>query len=417
MNDKGRALNKLQGTEKELQFYKKLISQLPFSFSYRDAEMGMQLDKGNDEYYSIFYNEEIQQTKLSHIDKKLEDLPFIEIENFLEPILDLVPHHIVFINKKGVVTLCNLQACKDLHKSKEDIVGRHIRDLLQIPDEKINLLETLKSEKAIVNREILDKNYGINNTRIIRGPDGNIQRVIGVFHFLNGIKEAEKAALAGRIAAGIAHEIRNPLTTVRGFLQILQSNSDKVTADLFKTLLIPEIDRANKIISDFLRIAKPAEITTEEIKVKEFIYDYLGKFLNSEALLHNIVIEYETNPDILHCSFQVNREELLQVFINLLQNSLQAAGSAELQIQLKAERAGDDIRFTFKDNGKGISESIIDHIFDPFFTTKDEGTGLGLSVSQKIIENYNGTMDVFSDSSGTSFIIDLPISNPENEME
>ncbi|GLB61100.1 two-component system sensor histidine kinase NtrB [Cytobacillus sp. NCCP-133] len=408
MDAKGTSQNKLRSLDREVRFYKNLISELPYSFSYRDAELGMQLDKGNDQSYSISENGEIRKSELIAFNKKLEDLPFANVETFLEPILDVVPHHIVFIDRNGLVTLCNLQACMDLKKKKEEIVGHHIRELLQIPDEKINLLETLRSEKSIVNREILDRNYGINNTRIIRDSKGEVQRVIGIFQFLNGIKDAEKAALAGRIAAGIAHEIRNPLTTVRGFLQVLQSKSDELTADLFKTLLIPEIDRANKIISDFLRIAKPAEILTEEIKVNEFIYEYLGKFLNSEALLHNIAIEYETDFDVIECSFEANREELLQVFINLLQNSLHAAGNTELQILLKAERSGDYIRFTFKDNGKGISDSIIEHIFDPFFTTKDEGTGLGLSVSKKIIENYQGTLDVQSDMHGTSFIINMP---------
>ncbi|MFP7445638.1 ATP-binding protein [Bacillus infantis] len=255
---------------------------------------------------------------------------------------------------------------------------------------------------------MLDKNYGINNTRIILDENGNVKRVLGAFQFLNGVKEAEKQALAGRIAAGIAHEIRNPLTTVRGYLQLLQSKTDQEVSELFSSLLIPEIDRANKIITDFLRIAKPGETTSELLNAKEFILGYTGKFLNSEALLYNAEIEYQLTEITDNTFFRGDRDELLQVFINLFRNAFQAKGSEPLKIIIAAKRVDSFLRIEFRDNGRGIPSSILPHIFDPFFTTKDEGTGLGLSVSKKVIENHGGMMNVKSDGQGTQFIIDIP---------
>jgi signal transduction histidine kinase len=337
-----------------------------------------------------------------------EGISFEMLESFLNPILDLVPHHIVFIDQNGLITLCNLQAARDLQADRKDIVGRHIRELLKIPDDKINLLESLRTRKPIINREVLDKNYGINNTRIIFDEDGNVKRVLGAFQFLNGVKEAEKQALAGRIAAGIAHEIRNPLTTVRGYLQLLQSKTSQEVSELFSSLLIPEIDRANKIITDFLRIAKPGETTSELLNAREFILRYTGKFLNSEALLYNAEIEYQLAGTAAETVFRGDRDELLQVFINLLRNAFQAKGSRPLKIKITVKRVDSFLRIEFKDNGRGIPSSILPHIFDPFFTTKDEGTGLGLSVSKKVIENHGGMMNVISDGQGTQFIIDLP---------
>ncbi|MCK6204858.1 PAS domain-containing sensor histidine kinase [Bacillus infantis] len=342
------------------------------------------------------------------LDKGDDGVSFEQLESFLNPILDLVPHHIVFIDGNGLITLCNLQAARDLHADRRVIVGRHIRELLRIPDDQINLLESLRTKKPIVNREVLDKNYGINNTRIILDENGNVKRVLGAFQFLNGVKEAEKQALAGRIAAGIAHEIRNPLTTVRGYLQLLQSKTDQEVSELFSSLLIPEIDRANKIITDFLRIAKPGETTSELLNAKEFILGYTGKFLNSEALLYNAEIEYQLTEITDNTFFRGDRDELLQVFINLFRNSFQAKGSEPLKIIIAAKRVDSFLRIEFRDNGRGIPSSILPHIFDPFFTTKDEGTGLGLSVSKKVIENHGGMMNVKSDGQGTQFIIDIP---------
>lgn len=342
------------------------------------------------------------------LDKGDDGVSFEQLESFLNPILDLVPHHIVFIDGNGLITLCNLQAARDLHADRRVIVGRHIRELLRIPDDQINLLESLRTKKPIVNREVLDKNYGINNTRIILDENGNVKRVLGAFQFLNGVKEAEKQALAGRIAAGIAHEIRNPLTTVRGYLQLLQSKTDQEVSELFSSLLIPEIDRANKIITDFLRIAKPGETTSELLNAKEFILGYTGKFLNSEALLYNAEIEYQLTEIADNTFFRGDRDELLQVFINLLRNAFQAKGSEPLKIIIAAKRVDSFLRIEFRDNGRGIPSSILPHIFDPFFTTKDEGTGLGLSVSKKVIENHGGMMNVKSDGQGTQFIIDIP---------
>ncbi|MGD6903449.1 two-component system sensor histidine kinase NtrB [Bacillus infantis] len=342
------------------------------------------------------------------LDNGDEGVSFEKLERFLNPILDLVPHHIVFIDGNGLITLCNLQAARDLHADRRDIVGRHIRELLRIPDDKINLLESLRTKKPIVNREVLDKNYGINNTRIILDENGNVKRVLGAFQFLNGVKEAEKQALAGRIAAGIAHEIRNPLTTVRGYLQLLQGKTNQEVSELFSSLLIPEIDRANKIITDFLRIAKPGETTSELLNAKEFILGYTGKFLNSEALLYNAEIEYQLAEIADNTFFKGDRDELLQVFINLFRNAFQAKGSEPLKIIIAAKRVDSFLRIEFRDNGRGIPSSILPHIFDPFFTTKDEGTGLGLSVSKKVIENHGGMMNVMSDGQGTQFIIDIP---------
>ncbi|WP_409251010.1 two-component system sensor histidine kinase NtrB [Bacillus sp. SCS-153A] len=397
---------KINKLEREVELYKGMINEFPFNFTYSNPLQGTKLVKTKDGFTLIDRRgDQKESTGASGI-----DIPFEQVEHFLTPIFDLVHHHIVFINREGIVTLCNIQTAADLGVDRDQVVGRHIRELLGLPDSKINLLETLKTEKPIVNREVLDKNYGINNTHIIRDSDGEVLRVVGTFQFLNGIKEAEKRGLAGRIAAGIAHEIRNPLTTVRGFLQVMDSEADEDTSSLIKSLLIPELDRANKIITDFLRIAKPLEASTEKLEIESFITEYICKFLNSEALLYNITFSCTISEEAKGCTFDGNKEEFLQVFINLFSNSYQAkAGPLDIEIDIIKKDA--NIEIHFKDNGSGIKPSMIPHVFDPFFTTKDEGTGLGLSVSKKIIENHGGSMTVASNQDGTTFTISLPILN------
>jgi signal transduction histidine kinase len=398
---------KIEKLEKELEYYKGMVldSCLPFPENESHERGERIVNTGNGHSLLQVLSSGENSLTLSGV-----DIPFEQMEQFLSPFFDLVHHHIVFINKEGTITLCNLQAANDLGVDRDEVTGKHIRDLLGLPDSKINLLETLRTEKPIVDREVLDKNYGINNTLIIRNIDGDVLRVAGTFQFLNGVKEAEKRGLAGRIAAGIAHEIRNPLTTVRGFLQLLQTKADSETSSLIKDLLIPEIDRANKIITDFLRIAKPLETLTEKLEMETLMKDYIGKFLNSEALLYNISFTCIISEEAKGCFINGNKEELLQVFINLFSNSFQACKD-RLEITIHAIKKNSNIEIYFKDNGPGIKPSMLPHVFDPFFTTKDDGTGLGLSVSKKIIENHDGDMAVSSDTNGTTFTMILPILN------
>ncbi|WP_456274401.1 two-component system sensor histidine kinase NtrB [Bacillus sp. AK031] len=397
--------DKTDKLEREVELYRNLIKKLPFSFSYSDPATGEQIVKDG-EVTSYIEQSNVKERELM-ITSDIE-ISFEQMERFLMPIFDFVHHHIVIINNEGIITLCNIQAAKDLGVNRDEVIGSHIRDLLGLPDAKINLLETLKTEKPIVNREVLDKNYGINNTQIIRDKKGELLRVIGTFQFLNGVKEAEKRGLAGRIAAGIAHEIRNPLTTVRGYLQLLHTRTDTETSSLIKGLLIPEIDRANKIITDFLRIAKPSETKSEKLEIDAFMKEYIGKFLNSEALLHNVAFSYSVADSAKGISINGNKEEFLQVFINLFSNSFQAKPDS-LEISINIEKIGPVIKISFQDNGPGIKPSMLPHVFDPFFTTKDEGTGLGLSVSKKIMENHGGDLTVESNENGTVFTMTLPV--------
>ncbi|KFN01501.1 GHKL domain-containing protein [Bacillus clarus] len=406
--------NQIKELENKVRFYEELVNQLPHHFTYRNPQFGLQIEKTKTSH-SIW---PIQKEDKNPIFKLTCDSLFLfeQLEKHFVHIFDAFSHHVTFINNQGIITLCNQAAADDFGVVRSSIIGRPIQELLNLPVEKIKAIETLKTETEIYNEEVLDKNYGIINNRIIRDYNGEIFRIISVFHYLNTERDAEKFALAGRIAAGIAHEVRNPLTTVRGYLQFLQESVSSSNKKLFENLLIPELDRANSIITKFLSISKAHEFKREPFPINTFLQEYIQQLLASEVFLHNISIEYNLSSELDNILVNIDRHELVQVFLNLFQNAVDAQGATPLSIQITSHRLDNFARITFQDNGTGIPPAIQEYIFDPFFSTKDSGTGLGLSVTKKIIQNHNGTLKVSSDKNGTTFIISIPLSQKKIKL-
>ncbi|MEI4620867.1 PAS domain-containing protein [Bacillus pfraonensis] len=393
--------------EKKVQFYEQLVNQLPHHFTYENSQLGLQLHKkGNSHSITHIPKEDIESNFVLNCDSLFL---FEQLEKHFVHIFDAFSHHVTFIENKGIITLCNQSAADDFGVVRNDIIGKPIQQLLNLPEEKIKALETLRSGQEIYNEEVLDVNYGICNNRIICDYNGDIFRVISVFHYLNTERDAEKLALAGRIAAGIAHEVRNPLTTVRGYLQFLQEGVSPSNKELFQNLLIPELDRANSIITKFLSISKAHEFKREPFPINTFLREYIQQLLASEVFLHNISIEYNLSSDLEDILVNIDRHELVQVFLNLFQNAVDAKSDKPFSIRIASHRLDNFARITFQDNGTGIPPAIQEYIFDPFFSTKDAGTGLGLCVTKKIIQNHNGTLKVSSNENGTTFIISIPL--------
>lgn len=405
MHQKKGTNHNFESLQEELNLYKRLIKKIPIDIDYVDEITSVRVTKKKNCEEIIIEKE--KATNNDHFG--YPSFEFERLEKFLEPIFDVVPHHIVLIDKNGLVTLCNKQTLLDLNKTKEQVIGKSISDLLKLDDHEIKLLETLKTGKELYNEEILDSNYGIINTRIIYDENGHVQRVMGLFHFLNYLKEAEKMHMIGQISASIAHEVRNPLTTVRGFLQLMEQGKIEADATLLRTLLLPELDRANKIISDFLMVSKSSSMKNEPELVSDLVAHF-KELLYSEAILRNVNLTINIKESLEGVLILVNKSELIQVLQNLFNNAVEAKGTKNLEITLDCTREQNDIVFRFKDNGTGIDNQNLKHIFDPFFTTKDEGTGLGLSLSKKIIELHGGTLSVSSTrNKGTVFTFKIPI--------
>lgn len=213
----------------------------------------------------------------------------------------------------------------------------------------------------------------------------------------------------GKLAAGIAHEIRNPLTTVRGFLQLIKPHLVDVQKDEYADIAIDEIDRANEILLQFLNAFKPIQREHKPISINKLIRE-ISLLFEGEARLHGITLQTSLtaeDPSIL-----VDSPQLKQVIGNMIKNAMDAirdSNRPQGKIILATEMVGGKVVIHIKDNGCGMTEECMDTVFTPFFTTKISGTGLGLTISNKIIQEHGGDIKMESKlGEGTTFHIELP---------
>ena len=219
----------------------------------------------------------------------------------------------------------------------------------------------------------------------------------------------EKLSVAGKMAASIAHEIRNPLTTVRGLLQFISTETEDENVKIYAPLMIDEIDRTNKIITDYLMLIKPSKKDYEVVnlnKVMKDTYD-LTEVL---ASYHAVKMKYEEKGDFEICG---NIQELKQCLINLIKNaieSIEEKGLIHITLQNGAKKGTVDI--VIQDNGAGMSQEQLEKIGLPFYTTKSKGTGLGTMITNRLIRNIGGKVSYLSKvGEGTTVTVTLPMSN------
>jgi PAS domain S-box-containing protein len=247
----------------------------------------------------------------------------------------------------------------------------------------------------------------------IRNENGEIVALSAILRDVTGKKTAEemlvrseKLSIVGEMAAGVAHEIRNPLTVLSGFIQLLHNENKQNTG--YTEIMKAELDRINLIISEFLVLAKPHAVRFEKCNILDIIQDVLILF-DAQTNLSNVQVEknYAKNLPELMCE----PNQLKQVFINILKNAIEAmprGGTIQLNVKTDDQER---IHIQFSDEGVGLPAEVLAKVGQPFFTTKEKGTGLGLMVTQRIIENHKGEIKIKSkENEGTTIEIILPIS-------
>lgn len=224
------------------------------------------------------------------------------------------------------------------------------------------------------------------------------------------LRRSEKLSVVGQLAAGVAHEIRNPLTTLRGFVQLQQQQGSIPPAYL--QIMLSELDRINYIVSELLIFAKPQADRFRLAPIADIIRDIV-LLLDSQARMNNVRIETRFSEELPDIRCEVN--QLKQVFLNVMKNGMEAMPDGGV-LFVEAYRAPRDegvyVRVT--DQGEGIPEENLARLGEPFFSTKESGNGLGLMVSQQIITNHKGTMRFESKlGEGTTVEIRLPSGGEE----
>lgn len=220
------------------------------------------------------------------------------------------------------------------------------------------------------------------------------------------IQQAERLKTTGQLAAAVAHEIRNPLTVVKGFLQFFQEDPS-FSSDRKRhfSLMVDELNTAEQVISQFLTMAKPDQEKVTEIVDIKAVLQSVTDLLHSYGLLNDNRIELKVAGD---CEISANIIELKQLFINIIKNAIEASNAGDLVI-VKAEREKDLVVIKVIDQGKGMSEAEIASLGTPFYSLKSKGTGLGLMICFNIVEKYNGWIDFKSlKGQGTTTLIRFP---------
>ncbi|WP_158289316.1 PAS domain S-box protein [Paenibacillus flagellatus] len=217
------------------------------------------------------------------------------------------------------------------------------------------------------------------------------------------LRNSEKLSVAGQLAAGIAHEIRNPLTAIKGFHQLMRSGEAKKE---YFDILASELNRIEMILTELLVLAKPQQSRFERKNIVSLLRQ-VAALLETQAIMTSIRILVQGKEDALYILCDEN--QIKQVFINIIKNAIEAMPDGG-DVTVGVDRIGERVMIRVTDQGRGIPESQLARIGQPFYTTKENGTGLGLMVTNKIVENHNGAMRIESQVGvGTTFTIELPV--------
>ncbi|MFE1245646.1 ATP-binding protein [Fictibacillus sp. NPDC058756] len=241
-----------------------------------------------------------------------------------------------------------------------------------------------------------------------------IERLVKINMQLKESVYLDKLAVAGQMAAAIAHEVRNPMTTIRGMIQFLGSTTIDEKLKEHSPLLIEELDRTNKIITDYLSMVKPDVPKLERINLKNVLTDVVS-LTAPYGSIHNVEV---TVCDIGSHIVNIDEQKLKQGLINIIKNGIEAIDNTGSIHLYKYKITKRNITIAIEDNGKGMTEKELEQIGLPFYTTKAKGTGLGMMVTYKLIRDMGGKLHYESElNEGTRVLLTLPLSTKSNQLQ
>lgn len=362
--------------------------------------------------YREYYEEQLEATKLRYSDI---------IEHSAEAIISL--------DNDGIITSWNRGAEDIFGWHRDEIIGKPITKIVPgelLDDQELERIDSgMKEKGAVKNHETerltkngerklvnLTESYIRNENDEIVGRSQILRDLTDVKMREEQIQQSERLATVGHMAAGVAHEVGNPLAAISSLVQVCQRKTDdEFLQDQLKKIR-EHIQRINKIVRDLVDFSRPSSRQEENVQVNEVINSAVG-LLEHDARCRDVNFERNLadNLPAITCV----PDQIHQVLVNLLLNAVDAMEEVpNPRITIATERKGDHILLSVTDIGKGIKEEHQSRIFEPFFTTKEvgSGTGLGLAVSHGIINKMGGSIWVESEyGEGTTFFITLPIKN------
>ncbi|MEV2286361.1 ATP-binding protein [Paenibacillus larvae] len=344
------------------------------------------------------------------------------LQRFADAFLQDVNLGVLLIDTDFKLIDISEMACRVLGLSKKKIIRRSMDEIFaSIPPQhrlvQRNILEGMVVRNHALSWTNNQKRFELLlDSNVLRDHEGQIVGAYLMFKDVTNLRSLEaqvqrsdRLAMIGQIAAGTAHEIRNPLTSIKGFLQMLNKSFTEqgmCKEKGFTDIMLAEIDRVNDLVNEFLLLSKPKHVVYKPVDLPSVIKGLLP-IINNEAILHDVQLVYE--PAISLPPVIADQELLKQVFLNICKNGIEAmANGGKLMIIEKVNIDEKRVNIEIRDNGPGIPVFVLDKIFDPFFTTKEQGTGLGLSVCQQIVHDMGGHIRVSSKGFGTTFTVSLP---------
>lgn len=328
-------------------------------------------------------------------------------EDYARKIVASMASGLISIDAGGRIVTCNQNALELLGLTVNEIEAMYLSRLMDL--EHTGIAQTLHGRSSVLNHEI---NYrtpaGKNNPLSISATplndeDGRCNGAVILINDLRQIRQleekvrrSEKLAAIGQLSAGVAHEIRNPLSSIRGFAGFLANAlTDRPREQGYAEVMVREVDRINQVVTDLLTFAKPHEIRPTTINVPELV-GHVKTLVASDA--EDRRIQISTDLPSAMPPVRMDENQIIQALLNLLLNAIQFSPEGSGQITIGSEwiESQGHLRLWVEDNGPGLSTEQRRNMFDPFFTTRPQGTGLGMAIVHNITENHGGQIQVDS---------------------
>jgi two-component system sensor histidine kinase PilS (NtrC family) len=343
-----------------------------------------------------------------------------DLRAFNERIIESMRSGLLTAGLDGRVTTCNRAAQDILNLSDEEILGRPLTELFgdvagahfragEVPTGTTIVRSDVSFERPGGTVAHLGFNVAplLSEENETSGAVLIFQDLTEVFELEQEVRRREKLAALGTMAAGLAHEIRNPLASLRGSIQVLASDLSADDGNRRLTdIILRESERLNRTVSDFLTYARPAPHAPTEFDLKRAVSEAVTLLRNSPEVgpSHSIVESYPEQP----CPFRGDQNQIRQIFWNLARNGLQAMpDGGRLDVRIECDSV--DYRLIVADEGIGMPREQIDHLFEPFSSQKRGGVGLGMAIVYSFVREHNGRVSVKSElGAGTQIVVDLP---------
>jgi two-component system sensor histidine kinase PilS (NtrC family) len=346
-----------------------------------------------------------------------------DLRAFNQYVIDSMLSGLVTADMNGRILTFNRAASAITGLPSGEAIGRDITELLQLPAHfkgRLQALGKTRSQRAdhqyrSPDGRLLDIGLTVTTLSLPDGRSGYLftfQDVTEVRRFERGARMQQRLAAVGEMAAGIAHEIRNPLASMSGSIQVLRQELSLTDEQAqLMDIVLRESERLNDTIKSFLAYARPQRVTLTRLDIRRVVQDTATLLRNSSDVReeHMVAVDLPSDP----VWFDADENQLRQILWNLATNGLRAMPSGgRLVMSTKVEQQGDvdELTITIADEGCGIPASELDQLFQPFRSSFDKGTGLGLAIVHRIVTDYNGSIQVSSTvGNGTTVRVRLPM--------